>query len=348
MTGTGGTSIAAGLPQTSAPARKGLLRRTAGAVATAGAAGVICWWALRGVDRTALARALHETHPSVIALVALGYTAAFYALDVTGFALVYRRHLTPEVPVRHVMTIVCGKQLLGLIFPPLTKLIAPVYFRRHWRVGIVRTLGATEVLTIADAVVVIASVSAGTALGRTGLPAGIVLLGIGACVALALFFLWAWLPAAHRVFPRIRGSQFLAAFIRSSPAEMTMQLTLRLALVLATLAAWWLLLLGSGHRLGPGQLAQFGALFLVATQLPVSVGGYGGPQGVCVLLLTDTWKLLPRADAVAVSLLWSTAYLLSRALISAFFAAPMIRLLRSGTSRAEKEGEPCTVEPSNS
>lgn len=270
MTGIGGTPINEG---PSAPARKGLLRRTTSALATAGAAGAICWWALRGVDRTALARALQETHPAVIALVALGYTAAFYALDITGFALVYRRHLTPHVPIPHVVTIVCGKQLLGLIFPPLTKLIAPVYFHRHWRVGAARTLGATEVLTIADAVVVIAFVSAGAALGSTGLPADIVLPGIGACVALALFLLWAWLPAAHRVFPRIRRSEFLAAFIRSSPAEMALQLALRLALVLAMLAAWWLLLLGSGHRLGPGHLAQFGALFLVATQLPVSVGG---------------------------------------------------------------------------
>jgi hypothetical protein len=343
MTGVVGTPINAGPP---APARKGPLRRTTGVLATAGAAGVICWWALRGVDRTALAGALHETRPAVIALVALGYTAAFYALDVTGFALVYRRHLTPQVPIRHVATIVCGKQLLGLIFPPLTKLIAPVYFHRRWRVGMARTLGATEVLTIADAVVVIAFVLAGAALGSTGLPAGVALLGISACVVLALFLLWAWLPAARRVFPRIRRSEFLAAFIRSSPAEMTMQLALRLALVLAMLAAWWLLLLGSGHRLGPGHLAQFGALFLLATQLPVSVGGYGGPQGVCVLLLTDTWKMLPRADAVALSLLWSTAYLLSRALISAFFAAPMIRLLRSDTGHIAQEGEPCTVEPS--
>jgi len=342
MTGAVVTPINAGA---STPARKGPLRRAFSALATAGAAGAICWWALRGVDRTALARALHETRPGVIALVALGYTVAFYALDTTGFALVYRRHLAPQVPIRHVVTIVCGKQLLGLIFPPLTKLIAPVYFHRRWRVGMARTLGATEVLTIADAVAVIVFVLAGAALGSTGLPADVVLLSISACVALALFLFWAWLPAARRVFPRIRRSEFLAPFVRSSPAEMTMQLALRLALALAMLAAWWLLLLGSGHRLGPGHLAQFGALFLLATQLPVSVGGFGGPQGVCVLLLTDTWKLLPRSDAVALSLLWSTAYLLSRALISAFFAAPMIRLLRSDTAHTAEEGASCTAEP---
>ena len=342
MTGAVRTPINAG-PST--PARRAPLRRIITALVTAGAAGAICWWALRGVDRTALAQALHETRPAVIALSALGYTAAFYALDITGFALVYRRHLTPQVPIRHVVTIVCGKQLLGLIFPPLTKLIAPVYFHRHWRVGMARTLGATEVLTVADAAAVIAFFLAGAALGSTGLSADVVLLGVGACVVPALLLFWAWLPAARRVFPRMRRSEFLAAFIRSSPAEMTVQLALRLALALAMLAAWWLLLLGSGHRLGPGHLAQFGALFLIATQLPVSVGGFGGPQGVCVLLLTDTWKLLPRSDAVALSLLWSTAYLLSRALISAFFAAPMIRLLRSDTARTAEEGASCTAEP---
>ncbi|MEV7870542.1 lysylphosphatidylglycerol synthase domain-containing protein [Streptomyces sp. NPDC088124] len=295
------------------------------------AAGGICWWALRGVDGAALAQALGKADVPVAVLSALGYTAAFYALDVAGFTLVYRRHLAPDVPTREVATVVCGKQLLGLIFPPLTKVVAPLYFRRRWGVGAARTLGATEVLTVADGIVVLACIGAGATLG-SGLPGGAALLSIGPAAGLAVFLLWVWLPAGRRIFPRLRDSAFLSVFVRTGPAEMAVQLALRAGLVLAMFAAWWLLISAMGLDLGLQHLAQFCAVFLFATQLPLSIGGYGGPQGVCVLLLADTWHVLSRTDAVALSLLWSTLYLLSRATVSAFFVLPMVRLLSGGNT----------------
>ncbi|MEU9451476.1 hypothetical protein [Streptomyces sp. NPDC048277] len=300
---------------------------TTPAVTATAATAALCWWALRGVDRAALAHAARGTDVTVVALVALGYTAAFSLLDVARFTLVYRRHLAPHVPVRDVTVIVCGKQLLGVFFPPLTKLIAPLYFRRRWQVGAIRTLGATEVLTVADGIVVVTCVGAGAAFGG-GLPGGAVPVGSAIATVLAAFLLWMWLPAARRVLPRVRGSAFLSVIARTRPAEMAVQLLLRFGGVVAMCAAWQVLTLAVGADLGRERLAQFCAVFLLATQLPLSVGGYGGPQGVCVLLLTDTWHLLSRADAVALSLLWSSMYLLSRALLSSLFVIPMVRLLK--------------------
>ena len=299
-----------------------------GFVATAVVAVGICWWALHGVDLAVLGDALRTVDPAPVVLAVAGYTAAFYALDTTGLAMVYRRHLAPEVPVRDVVVISCGKQLLGVLFAPLTKVVAPVYFQRRWRVPVLSTLGASEVLTVADLTVLVAVLAVSAVAG--GLPDGAVPIGIGLGAALVLFLAWMWLPAGRGVLPRLRGSRFLAVFTRTGPAEMAVQVALRAGVVAAMMISWWLLAAAFGLRLSPGQLVQFCAVLLLVTQLPVSIGGYGGPQGVCVLLLADTWQLVSHAEAAALSLVWSTGYLLARLVISTPFAIRLVPLLRAG------------------
>ncbi|WP_253765571.1 lysylphosphatidylglycerol synthase domain-containing protein [Goodfellowiella coeruleoviolacea] len=320
---------------TSRPPRR-RARELLSAALTVVAAAALCWWSLRGVDWPSLLDTLRRSSPALVALSVIGYTLAFCVLDVTGFTLVYRRHLAPGVPVRDVIVVVCGKLLPGLVFPLLTKVVAPVYFRRRWGVPALRTLGATEVLTVADAVVLVGVVAVG-ALLTDGMPAVTAPLGAVVAAVLAAFLLWAWLPSARPLFPRLRANAFLSVLVRTSPAEMLVQLALRFGLVVAMALSWWLLLLATGTPLSPGHLVQFCSVFLIATQLPISVGGYGGPQGVCVLLLSDAWGLLSQVEAVALSLLWSTAYLLSRAVVGAAFAVPVFRLLRAG-GPVEPEG----------
>jgi hypothetical protein len=123
-------------------------------------------------------------------------------------------------------------------------------------------------------------------------------------------------------------------FTEARPAELGTQIALRAVLASAMFATLWLLLLGSGHQLAVGQVATFGALFLFGSQLPVSVGGYGAPQGISVLLLADSWHVMGRPDAVAFSLLWSAAFLACRAVLSLGFALPLTRLL-AGPARVE-------------
>jgi hypothetical protein len=265
-----------------------------------------------------------------------GYTVAFCVLDTAAFTLVYRAHLVADVPIRHVATVVCGKQLLGVVFSPLTKVVATLYFHRRWRVPVLRTLGATEVLTVADTIVLVALLVVG-AVFVDGMPEGTLALGALVAVLPVLLLLWAWLPAARGLLPRLRRSAFLSVLVRTSPAQMSAQLGLRFGLVVAMGVSWWLLLLSNEVDLDLGRLLQFCSVFLVVTQLPISVAGYGGPQGACVLLFSDVWELMSRVDAVALSLLWSTAYLVSRVVVGFLFAVPMVKLLREGSGRAESE-----------
>jgi hypothetical protein len=309
------------------------VRGAAGFVATAVAAVGICWWALRGVDRSALADVLRTADLALVAPAVAQYTLAFYLLDTAGLAMVYRRHLVPTVPVRDIVVISCGKQLLGVLFSPLTKIVAPLYFQRRWRVPVMSTLGASEVLTVADLIVLVSIIAVSAVAG--GLPDGTAPLGFGIAAALVLLLAWVWLSAGRGVLPRLRNSRFFAVFVRTKPVEMAVQVAMRFGVVAAMMLSWWLLMAAFGLHLDLGRLVQFCSVFLLVTQLPVSVGGYGGPQGVCVLLLADSWQLVSRADAAALSLVWSTGYLISRAVISTPFAVRLVQLLRAGRGPGE-------------
>lgn len=278
----------------------------------------------------------------LVALAVAGYTVAFCALDTAAFTLVYRGHLVADVPVRHVAAVVCGKQLLAVVFSPLTKVVATLYFHRRWRVPVLRTLGATEVLTVADTIVLVALLVGG-ALFVDGMPAGTLVLGSSLAVLPALLLLWAWLPAARGLLPRLRRTAFLSVLVRTSPAQMSAQLGLRFGVVVAMGVSWWLLLLSNDVALDLGRLLQFCSVFVVVTQLPISVAGYGGPQGACVLLFADVWELMSRVDAVALSLLWSTAYLVSRLVVGSLFAVPLLNLLRE--DRGAHETRSGSAEP---
>jgi len=63
------------------------------------------------------------------------------------------------------------------------------------------------------------------------------------------------------------------------------------------------------------QLLIFGPLMFASSTLPISAGGYGGPQGAAILLLVEAWELTTPETALAVSLVWSTLFLLSRLLL---------------------------------
>lgn len=308
---------------------------------TAAIAGAVCWWALRGVDTSELGAALDRADPVVMVALSAAATAAFFAADITGFVLVYRRHLAPGVPVRDVAALVCAKQLPGLVTPILTKAVAPLYFRRRWGVPVLRTVGASEIITFADAFVVLCLVTSAFAFGALDLPTAVLVFVAVWWIYAALYSTWAWLPAARRILPGLREREFFRAFATARPREIAVQIGLRAGLAAVNAAVMWLMLAELGLRLDAGQTLVFTSIFLFATQLPVSVGGYGGPQGVTPLLLVSTWHLTDREQAAAFSLIWSTLLLAGRALAGVAFALPAVRLLRAPASA------PALTEPSH-
>jgi hypothetical protein len=292
------------------------------------AAVLIGAWALRGTDRTALAAAVAGADLALLVAATAAFVTLFSVVDVSGFLLAYRRHLDPAVPWRDVVVVVCGKQLLGLVNPLLTKTVAPTYFRRRRGVDVLTAVGASELVSLADTTAVFVFVSV-AALG-----AGLALPG-AVQVVVVLWWVGCAFQAARRLPPLDRTrlaaaapGRLFAAFNRAGPAEMGAQVGLRIVLGLGTLAFVRVVLGDLGPALDPAQLLAFGALVMFTTQLPISIGGFGGPQGVAVLLLGHTWHVATDEQAVAFSLVWSTLLLAGRLAVSAPFAPALVRLLR--------------------
>jgi hypothetical protein len=156
-------------------------------------------------------------------------------------------------------------------------------------------------------------------------------------VVLAVYVVWAWAPHAPHApdgrRTRLRESKLLRPLARTAPRELAAQVALRLALGAASAVVVREVLaeLGQGQGqaqgLGSGQLILLGTLVLSTAMLPLSVGGYGGPQGVAVLLLVEAWGVASREDALAFSLVWSTMFLVGRVVVGAALAVPLLRLV---------------------
>jgi hypothetical protein len=309
-------------------------RGVGGVVMSAGAAGGLCWWALAGVDWHEVGAAMGGADVAVLAGLTVAYLAVFYAVEIAGFLVAYRRHLVADVPARHVAVLVGGKQLLGVVSPLLTKVVAPLYFRRRWEVPVLSAVGASELVGFADGVATLLLVSAAVAVGA-GLPGPLVASFAGWWVVLAVYVVWAWAPHAPHApdgrRTRLRESKLLRPLARTAPRELAAQVALRLALGAASAVVVREVLaeLGQGQAqgLGSGQLILLGTLVLSTAMLPLSVGGYGGPQGVAVLLLVEAWGVASREDALAFSLVWSTMFLVGRVVVGAALAVPLLRLV---------------------
>jgi hypothetical protein len=185
----------------------------------------------------------------------------------------------------------------------------------------------------ADGVATLLLVTAAVAIGA-GLPGPLVASFAGWWIVLAAYVVWAWAPRRpdrpdRRSRSRLRESKLLRALADTTPRELAAQVGLRLALGLASAAVARQVLaeLGQGSHLGAGQLALLGALLFSTAMLPLSVAGYGGPQGVAVLLLVEAWGVATREDALAFSLVWSTIFLVGRLIVGAALAVPLVRLL---------------------
>jgi hypothetical protein len=256
------------------------------------------------------------------------YAASFAIVEVLGFGWIWRRHLEPSMPWAHVRSLVLGKQVLAAVMPLLTKVLAPVYFWRRWRLSAARSVGASELVSFADSLVVLSLVSMGWLVGRDAVGSA-----LGWCVAVVWFVLvftalWVRSPLLLNVLPRLRATRFFQTFRVVQPRELASQLVLRAShhLVALALLGWLAQLLEV--RLSPSQVLAFAPLFLFTGSLPVSFAGFGGPQGVAVALLVQAWGATSPDRALALSLVWSSLTLVTQLLLGSVHLPRAVALLR--------------------
>ncbi len=285
-------------------------------------------WATRGLSFEELRAGLEGIRPAWVVPPLALFALCFFTLDVLGFGLAWRRHLAPDMPWPHVRAIVCGKQVLFALVPLLTKAVAPLYFWRHRRIHPLRALGASELISASEVAAVMLLVSVTLLVSDVAIGPGLTAVVGGWWLVTLMGLAWLWSPWLRDTLPGLRRASLLHAFTRATPSELALQLGLRAAYQCVSLGCLWLLLVGMGARLSASQLLAFGPLFLLSGFLPISLAGYGGPQGLAVALLAERWQLLPQGKALAFSLVWSTGLLFVETGVGVTYLSRLLRLLK--------------------
>lgn len=298
------------------------------------ATALIFWWLLNGIDFEQLKTAIAKAHLGIAIAVMVCYCIVFSAVDVAAFGLSYRWYLTDRVTWKDAAIVRCGMYLLQVALSPIAEIIPPTYFWRKWRVRALHTIGSEVFVLFCDSFCNITLLAIGFALAGMALGAGWLYFILSQLLFLALVWSYWLTPLRDKILPKLRDAAIMHVFRRAPMKHYFVFYGIRLVLAAMNLVANWALLDALGVQISMTHLFVLVPVIMFSTFLPISAGGFGGPQGAAVLMLVTMWHLTSQEIAVAYSLLWSTFFAVGRATIGAAFSWPVWMLLQQKSDAA--------------
>jgi hypothetical protein len=289
----------------------------------------IFWWILSGIDFDSLKSAMSGIYWGEVALVIGGFCILMMVGDVFSFGAGFKWLVDPRAPWSHMLMIRSGTIFSGVIFTPLGELFAPYYFFRKWHKSVLRTVGAALFVALIDSSSGAISLAIAFIFFDTSMLSQywlLLLIGHGALLlALAIAFSRFVLPKLPSF---VKEREFFHA-MRTADFFLVLKIFLvRMSVFSGACFTLFYLLQMMQIELSIAQALLFIPLFMASIFLPISAGGYGGPQGAAVLFLVQLWDLCSVEQALAFSLLWSTFFLIGRAAVSGLFILPLWRMLQ--------------------
>jgi len=293
---------------------------------------LIFWWILSRINYAGLAEALAEAELGVAISVMALHSAVFFVADTVAFGYGYKWFLTREAPWKDVAVIRGGMYLLQVALAPLAEIIPPAYFLRKHKIRVLPTVGSEMYVLFCDGYCNTTLLILGLLLGGGGavLGMGWVYFLIFHYTLLALVFLYWRTPLKDklRFLYRLRDAAVMIGFREGKFRHFFAFYGIRGVLAVTNLLAGWALLDALHVHLPFHHLLLLVPVMMFSTFLPISTGGYGGPQGAAVLILVTLYGHTTTEIAVAYSLLWSTFFALGRATIGAVLAYPVWNLVQ--------------------
>ena len=314
-----------------APEKPSVLRIVVPFVTTA----LIFWWILRGLNFEALKRAFSEARLGLVLPAITIYSIVFFLIDVASFGLAYKKYLTDKVSWRDIAVVRGGMYLIQVALAPVAEVIPPTYFARKWRVRVLHTLGSEMYVMFCDAYQNVTLLSMGLLVAGVSLGLGWLIFVIAMWIWLGVNFAY-WLTPIHdRLLPRLHNAAILHAFKKAPLKDYLIFYGLRGIFMPANVIIGWVLLDAFNVHLPIQHLLLLSPVMMSSTFLPISAGGYGGPQGAAILVLVNMYHHTTVEVAVAYSLIWSTFFAIGRAVIGAVFAIPVWNLLGQDKEKVE-------------
>lgn len=292
--------------------------------------GAIFWWILSGIDFNSLAGAMEGISWIKLILAIGGFCIWMYFCDVLSFGAGLKFLVEPRAPWSHMVMLRGGTIFSTVIFPPLGEVFAPFYFYRKWNQGVLRTVGSSFYVMIVDSSCGFLSLACAFIFFDTSMLSKwwlLLVVGHGLLLfGLSLAFSRWGLPFLPNF---VKEREFFHG-MRNASLKMTSGiLFFRILSFLGVGITLYYLLVATGIKLGVAHALLFIPLFMSSVFLPISTGGYGGPQGASVLFLVQFWQLCTTEQALAFSLLWSTCFLIGRAVVGGVAVFPLWRMLQS-------------------
>ena len=316
-------------------------------------------WIFRSINFADVWRILRHADLSYFLPIMIAYIVIFFFADVLSFGQAYRWFNAP-LTFKEMMECRGAPYVIQIGLAPLAETLFPLYLWRKKGVRVSQTLGSSIFVFLTDVAAAMTPITAAVVYNRfTGL---VSILGPGWLAAVTVFwgFYFANLVFWHSRF-RPRAAQWIAAgdagaeasgsFLKKAAAEL-------LQLLRAFSVAHWrqylwvyvvrVLMWSSAIVSNYAALRAMGVdpplplaavaipIIVLSIFQPVSVGGYGGPQALAFLFFFKLIRCGTEEAVIAYSLLWSTCFLLGRAVIGLIFIRGFWRAAFPSSAAAKK------------
>ncbi len=289
----------------------------------------IFWWIFSGIDFASLRSAVEGVSLIKVSLAIGGFCVWMYFCDVLSFGAGLKFLVEPQAPWMHMALLRGGAIFSTVIFPPLGEVFAPYYFYRKWQQSVLRAFGASFYIMLVDSSCGLISLSCAFLFFDTSmLSQWWILLIVGHTLFLLALIVAFSRWGLTRLPEFVMEKEFFYA-LRTVSASFTITLLfVRMLSFLGVGITLYYLLIAMDIHLSVAHALLFIPLFMASVFLPISTGGYGGPQGASVLFLVQLWEVCSTEQALAFSLLWSTGFMIGRAVVGGVAVFPLLRLLQ--------------------
>jgi len=271
------------------------------------------------------------------------HTIIFFLADIFSFGIAYRWFNVPDMKLKEIMEVRGAPYVIQIGLSPLAEVLFPLYMWRVKRVPVAETMSSNIWTMIMDIAAIVTAITPAVAYNLfidNLIPA----VGTGWLVGCFIFwvlffgnFIFWYTPMGRRTAARIAADispegqkegirqtlggvrQLLRTFSLARWQHFFRSYLARFMLILSSLISSYVAMKALG--MDPSlPLALIGIpLVVLSVFMPIGVGGYGGPQLIAWFLFVKMGQAGTADQVIAYSLLWSTGFLVGRAVIGLIF-----------------------------
>jgi len=297
---------------------------------------VILWWIFKDIDFNDFMARLAGARLSLLLPAMFGFIIVFAVCDILSFGMCYRWFGAPDLTIREMANASLGTYLLQVLYAPLQGVAIVVYYLRHKGVPVSWTISGAGFAMLNDMFVVNAVMTVAVILNiifnfTPELDSfWLFPMAIPWLIAFVHFRYW-FTDSKDRYGLRFSRHPLMRSARFGKVHHYFKVYAARLATALAGIAAHAFALIAFDIKVPIPIVFIVAPLIIGGAFLPVSGGGFGGPQLVALILLPFAGG--DEALLAAYSMSFSACFTFGRILIGLIFLPPFLKDLKEVVPR---------------